>query len=649
MAQIEETTYRTPYGTDPIQGQYIEQIRVGEGYAPGEASFMVDATGYTGDELAFMLQVNEDHDVEVEIGLGRNFGNIESELRTGIESIAGQAGIQGQLLLNQVRTFRPDINFLTETEVLKVPVGSADEWNRTIDFEPLTIPVPEGTSIIDQINEDMMPQVEITVTAQPDSWLHTWQETFRFTLDPEALIREVELDASCGELYSDLKETLDKLPNRVQGKISGAESARSTLQDYSNQAATEGNVSTDGNAEDIADRLRELPQSVMTNVGFSRGDVIGTNSRLGDAEDLREQAGDLRTRIQDQVSPRCSDEFLQQLEQVDGDLNRLESIASDAQALKDSLLSLLPEGGLECGAAFSEIQDDVESLRSDIGVDQQARLSELSIGRDQISNYQSRASQIESQIDSTIPENNKCRAEFRSQLDDLQSILSRLQSGVVSDLDCSNVPSNIRTVASSIQGRVSTFTTRDQLARLPDRKEELLSEVNSAISDVESGVDDRNPCKRQLLSRLRQAQSNLQSAPVRPETAVPCEDRHQQIGQQLEEFEDQILSLTPPLGPEQVQNIAQQGNTIADSIDQQISSDDPCRQEMASRVENLIGRAENMVTRIRISTEGETGEEERRQELIEQLLSSIETLSNVRDRDSSNGIDGDLSGDIPTT
>lgn len=661
MAEITGTVYEDPYG-DPELGQYIELIELGHGFAPGEISLRITASAFTLDELDFADRESQftGRKVKVEVNKGRNFGKVSNIIKNEINNIANQAGFTAQMILGQIRgggggmiggggSLSPDFNLGSVTTILDVPVGGEDTWEKTWSFTPIKVPVPEGFSLVDRLNDADLPELEITTTAQPNTLFNQSQETIRIPIEPEAFIEEVSLDASCGEIFSEIKQRLDKLPNRIDGKISGAESARSRLENIANQLATEANISTSASASQFASNIRDISQQDLTSVDVGRADILSTNTRLGDAEDLRSEVEDLRTEIRNNVPSRCADEFMNELDVIDDALHQLENVASEAQELKDAILDILPEGGIDCATAFSDIQSDIEDLRADIGVDQTASLANLSFDRSDIQDFRNRANEIESRIDSEVPDDNRCSSELRSKIDDTQSVIQQLQSGALADLGCADLPSKVRDLASSVQGMVGTFVSKDQLARVPNRKEQLIGEVDEAINTVEQEASDQNPCKRQILSRLRETRSSLQAAPVRPETAIPCEQRYEDIGSELEQFENEILNLSPPVRPQKIQEVAQRGNDLADMIEQNISADDPCRQEMPQRVSNLVNRAESMVTQIRIETEGETGEEQRREELINQLLGSIDRLDDVGSGDNVDDIVDETQNNIPTT
>lgn len=652
--------------TEYPSNSWLSELEVTMSGSPGYLTLEYAAEGKSVDEMAEGGNIVTDIGEEIAEFIGDSggfvdnwdvnisftpfgLGEIRNQVNSELNDVAANIGMSVAALTQGASGLSSgfggsgfEINPFSES--ITVPVGGWGSGEKFFSFDPISIPVPEGYSVIERLKERDSPLAEISVTFGYSGFTSiSWdrnQTTVTVEVPPEAFIIETELSGDCFNLYPDIATPLQQMPSRVQSRLSGAQDARSQLQDMADELGSGANV-------DIPD---SIPQAVNNIQDISPQDLIGgdfatlktnietTDTRFNQANEMRDTLESLRDEVGSNVGETCSPDFMNDIDAIDSELTRLENISSEAQNLKGAMLDVL-EGveSIDCGSAFSSIDSRLDNIGSNIGLDTGASPSQLSLSGDQLDNLLSDVNDAQSDIEDEVPSGSPCRTQFLSRTDDMRSRIQQLQQDVISDLGCGDISNSIRSQVNSIESSEQTFTAQDQLARLPERKEELLSEIDDVISNVQNNVDDRNPCKSQYLSRLRQARSELQAAGVRPQSAVPCEQRFEGIGNQLDEFEDQVLDLTPPIRPEDVQDIANRGEELANTIDSEIPSDDTCRSEMTERVRSLVDRTRTLTPQLRIETEGEQADEQRRQELIDQLLGSIDTLENVSG--------GDVSGD----
>jgi hypothetical protein len=73
----------------------------------------------------------------------------------------------------------------------------------------------------------------------------------------------------------------------------------------------------------------------------------------------------------------------------------------------------------------------------------------------------------------------------------------------------------------------------------------------------------------------------------------------------VENFEDQILELNPPINAQQVQNLSRQADELTTSIEKELPTGDRCVNELSTRVEELVRRIGTLRPEIRISLPGQ--------------------------------------------
>lgn len=351
------------------------------------------------------------------------------------------------------------------------------------------------------------------------------------------------------------------------------------------------------------DTIENKVQDLESKVGVGQySPSIDFPIRSGIRDEVEDEISTVENQIENNITPSsfCYDELK----------SRVDEARSQFELLRE-------RGPTDVNLSCTDVDDNLrstieefeEEARNFITSKQGNKLDLLETGR-----------AIRERIDREVSDENPCKQEL---LNRIRGLVSNLQG---TERGCGDISNDIRSEASSFTGAIRQFVSKDQLARLPEKKENLLTESEDVIERIETEVSDKNPCKSELLSRVREQRSKLRRTPVRPESAVPCERRFEDLGSSLESFENQILSLSPPINPEQVQSIAEEGQSLISQIEENIPEDSDCRVEMSERVRQYINRAENLVTQVRVETQEETEGTQRRQELIDQLLGSIDTI-----------------------
>lgn len=639
---------------------FLEGLSISQEADPGQLTVQWRISSFTTDELianqdsgffanpfatsdpgVIRARAPNQYDVELTFRPGR-FGKLQGEVRDVIEGLASEAGLRAQLLLSQAPGLNDSFDVDAGTENVQVPLGGETEGERTFSIPTIRVPVPEGESLPD-IPIDAWPTLQIDISASvpgaPGSLpvFGPGQKTIRQKIPPAAFIDEVELSGDCSVLYQETDSRIDRLRSDVNAQVSGAESAIDNLQEFANEIATEANISTGTSPEALGSRIEDLSTDELRDIGTSRlqsikTEVEGISTRDNLVTEMRDRFDELQSDINSQVGSDCLPGFMDRLEEIDPNIRELASLASTAVSLKEGLMSALSNvESIDCGTVYSSLDRRLEDLEDTVGVGSASPTISTPVTVDRFQELRSNVNDIRDSIQNQVPSDDPCNTELLSRADNIVGQLQDLSRQEADPLGCGDISGNLRSRAESIQGSIGQWTRQDQIVRRPERKEELLSETSDIISDLEDKVDDNNPCKGRLISRVRNARALIQRTPARPESAIPCEQRFPDLGERIDQFEDQVLSLSAPVRPEEVQTIANEGQQIIDQVDSQIDRDSDCRQEMPERIRSLVQRVERLTTQVRIQTQVQDESEQRRQELIEQLLGSIDTIQQTRE------------------
>jgi hypothetical protein len=303
----------------------------------------------------------------------------------------------------------------------------------------------------------------------------------------------------------------------------------------------------------------------------------------------------------------------------------------------------------ECASEFETVQNEVNRVerkggiygKGEMNVEERIEPIDPTEVDWTLNDFLSNISDARGVVRGNIPSDSPCFNHYMNRLDTLQDKLSAVDWNDDDDdeppkppdppeMDCSDVSKSIRNRVASIEGATEQWTAKRQIARKEKRKKELLAEVGEVETKVQENVEDDNPCKDKLLSRLQQSRDQLHATGARPVTAIPCEERFPEVGQKVEDFEDDVIALRPPVTPEQIQEFAQRGNEIADQIQEKVPTDDPCRTDMAERVRNLTNRVDKLTSQVRIQADSSEGGQKSRDELLNKLMQSLDNLEASR-------------------
>lgn len=519
------------------------------------------------------------------------------------------------------------------------------EFSKSINFEPIKIPSIASNSI----DLDNIPSPKLEVQVIPKEAIQRVlggvtgsNPSVEFEIPVSVLFEEVSLDQyGCAELFSDLDSTVDELKTRSNEISSGLRSESDVLSGIVNDIAGDTYISPTGiqSGEDateptqIQSSLSDVTVEDLSDIDMSqlqewKTKVQNTSPGSYDISDVQSRIEDAIEQAESIPSGNCAQNFKSELETARGRMEGLQSIQSSAESMRSNLLDILSGvDSIDCSQMYGGVDDRISEIeeRANIGTFGGSFRSSIdaSLADEILGDVDSVMSQVESQVDS----GSACSEQFKSRLDTIRSKAEEASQGGQGQLDCGDIPQEYRNAVASLEAAAQNFAARDILARTEERKGSLQDEAESVISRLEENVDDSNPCKRQLISRARDAMSNIKSSGVRPETALPCSERFSDTADELDEFEDTVLSLSAPITPETVQEVSQRGEEVINSIENNVPSDDPCRREMTERSRSLVSRVEKLTTQIRISEFDESEVNQEREQLMQQLFDSIERVS----------------------
>ena len=615
----------------------------------------VDTGERIGEALADQA-FKDSYEIEVEVQPGR-LERIESQIEGAVSDIAGNAGVETQLLLDQVSDLNPDFNLASINETTDTPVGGTGSGSESWNFTPITIPVPSEESVIDEINDDNLPRIAVTVsTPRLIRGLGDNQETVRVSIPPEAFIREESFEVTCETQFSDIISEIDRLQAGVSGAERGSNSAYTNITDYATEILNRVGERTSGSPEQLAKRLDNILYANVAASGNQRLQEINTEVQqiqdyVSKASQFENARNSLQQKIDLKVGSGCTGELEQRLNQATGDIDIIRENGQGVNTLKKALERLLSDtGDIDCTSNYGGIDDKLSELEDRLGVGSSSQDISLPLDNTEILDISGSFDIVSQDIQSEFDDGDVCFSVFNSRLKAAQSKWQEIQNldsddvrkevqetrdevrEAVEQLSCADVPSSITSAVSSVEGAVANFQTKDQLARVSEDRDRLLDELSEVRENVLDEVDDENPCKQQLLSRLDQAKSGVQTASLRPETAIPCDQRFEEVGSQINNLEDEVLSLEPPVTPSQIQDIASLGDQITSNIENNVPVEDPCRAEMVERVNQLTQRVQSLSEEVRVEVNADTVADNTRSDRIQQLLDSISTLRTGEDQ-----------------
>jgi len=551
-----------------------------------------------------------------------------TDLKNRVNRLAGRLSNQFNMSRSYLSSvIQPDFPSPSAFEFSQtIPAGSQPPVNYNFnvpDFEPVRVPDVEAA-------KDFIPNVRITVSVVPTGFfgvgggLFSEGPSVELELPPEAFVIFVDTDEfGCEDMFSNIQSRLDRLrqripePGELQSELSDLESIRDEVVSRSNvgslRSVTPSSLSSLGEnrIQQLRDRVRQIDP-----------DPVAGFEDLGDLQNL---ADDIRGELSN-ISPNCRSNFQSMLNNLVSQLDRVQDLANRIQSLRDQLLDNIPTvgqlGSIPCAQrSFGGVRgSSIDSRLNTLENTDPRNISVSDVDRI-ISNLQSISSS----------EAGPCVQEFLSRARALRS-RPRQQ---VSDIGCGDVSRFVKNAVSGAESEVQGFSDSRLVSRTPARFNSVISTIQGAREQVESSVDDQNPCKDQLLGRLDAAESALQSARPESEEALSCEGRFSSIDDRLTSLEEDALSVEPPVPVQQFELFTSRADNLINEIENEIPEGDRCRRQFIRRADGVVNRVGRIGSRVRIETELTNQQIQQRQEVIDQLKTRLEE---VRGRERGGGV-----------
>lgn len=483
---------------------------------------------------------------------------------------------------NTNRTSNAELRDLEDEMSRRGPVSLPAQENRDISFmiaDNITGFLDEGN-----IPDDLLEAIEQFI------------QNARDFIDRDIVNRSEEevnnLINRANELISRIQsEVLDGNPakeeqiNRIQDMIS-------RLQDLE----TVGDLTFEDLSGDLPDRINSFLDDVDEFLGLNIDD-----REVSRRDELVNQGQTLLRDIQNQV----------------GDDN---PIRSEAVATVEDNIDRLNNAEFGLAALPDALESEIRGYLSDADVflDKSSSQRSASAKDSLIETGQNLISRIE-EVSSSNP------GKDRS-LDVVSSKLNEVRNAEL-DIDVSDISRELRNAVAEFEAAVDQFGNRRQIARTEDKKNDLQSEGTSLLDRIRSEVSSRNPGRENMLNRVNSALDELTSISIRPETALPCDERFPDVGSELEAVREEVASLSAPVSPSKLSTINDSINEVTNLIESNVPAGDPCRRELERELDRLVDRAQSLTTRVRVEKGEGSDAQARREELLDEILGSLEEVN----------------------
>jgi len=623
-------------------------VRFGPQFLPAEvtAREAAQAVGVPNAVEGFakvQIEVQPQRPVELRNQLQQHYGRINELVNNIPSQVAGVSGIPatatGFSLPNRLSNpfsyeVQMPVDFFGETLFAS---GDTQVDTKNIPFNKPVIPeLPDLGVTVGQL-----PPIRIKFNATPVPDLVPFIDEGNVVLNeatveipPSQLFETVDISqGSCGNLYPDIGDRVSSIESEIASLarqatddisdvVSGASSPKEELRALANSSTS------------LRDRVAVTPQELSNQ---------GTN-----LNQLRSNASNLLQNINDNVQvPSCIQDLSSRL---DNALSTVNEIADGA----------VRQGEVPCSETFSDISSSIKSLsdrfRSADTPSPSSLLQELGskeevgsqVGSaiEEFSSIEQEARSLRGEVESRVrSERPNCADRFLSQLDSITSNSQQVRSSLEQALNnlpspeqrgtevptggslgCSDISSTIRNKVENSTSAADQITNRSPSNTARERASQEMDQIESLASRIQTEVPDENPCKSRLLSRLSSAREQLRAFTSQESAPPSCERKYPDVAGRVDNFEQKILDVSPPVNAQQIQDFSRQADEITEVIENEIPPSDPCQRRLAEQTEELLRRVSNLRPEIRINLPSESdGESSSQDQFLQQLISRLRT------------------------
>lgn len=396
---------------------------------------------------------------------------------------------------------------------------------------------------------------------------------------------------------------------------------------------------------DVDFECGELYEDIQSEVNSIEDSVSSSVDRL---RDEIQEVNDVHSRLERAAGGGLSNASTADIASLG--TSTIENLQSRIESIDvSSGIDLPGSGGLSPESAISSLQRRKEDIRDEVGL-RGCRSDFISTIDDQISSLRGIRGQVEGAIDRQRT---------------AQRVL--LQAG---DLPCSQRFPDVADSVDSFRDRAVGLTTRQaslsEVRSLLDRREELEGRVN----DIDSGdcADEFMSSLEQAGSNLRQVQNALEEVEETGEeirdtvSDLGCSDVRRDLRTGVSGIEQDVQFIRNKSqrnrSESRIQTVIDDANSLQSDIRSSVSSDNPCRDELLSRlssvkstlqgleteasgprpcfekfpnIENRVDNFERSVIQLGGSVSPQEAEQVRQQ--ADQLVSDIESVDDQRCRE----------------
>lgn len=519
----------------------------------------------------------------------------------------------------QLRAVGPGVGTVGST-----PVG----FGAGVEFPAPAIPVPQGSDLLNRL-----PSIPLTVTIYPIDAIQNvfaGSETLTFRIPPNEFINTVNVsDLSCGEIAPSIEDAVSQLQSRANQLRGEVNNSLDNLQDARNELTSAAGV---GSLRSIGDRqLAGIGQSTVNNVEDRIRQVPIPDRELSS---LRSNLEDVRGRIED-LTPNCQREFGSRLDDIQNRLDSIQSNISELEDIRGRIEGIVGRvGTIDCEEAFSQIDDSLSDLEDEVGFSpsiDQFNLNQVDSLLDDVQVQQNT-------IRGRIPSGSPCRDRFLSRADSIQGDLQRLESRLegrdvegpelpeIPELGCGDVALSIRNGVNGLEDSVSNFANRDRSSRTQSTRNRLVQTANDLEQQIQDVVSDDNPCKSQLLSRVRSSRERLQGIQLRRPELVPCSQQFPNLERQIDQLEDQVIGVGAALTQGEIDDILENAESVSNQIQNNVPQDNPCRGRLSGRVQSSLDQLERQTRSARVRTVIPEEQRQRARQQARELRDRLESV-----------------------
>lgn len=622
-------------GDISVTGRLDGEISLGvqQGIGIGVLGGIQNVTGFQfeglGDTVGIRYGIDTSQFVpEAGGALRENFNQVRDQVPDfgALRQIAGLPGAGLATSANDVITsIERNINNISGDQVPLRAVGpgigivgsTPQGFGESVEFPAPAVPVAEDSDLLNRL-----PPIPLTVTIYPVDAIQnvvSGSETLVFRIPPDEIINTINVsDLACGEIAPNMEEAISELRSRTNQLRGEVNNSLDTLQDARSELTSAAGV---GSLRGIGDRqLAGIRQSTVDDVR-DRLQQVQIPDR--DLSNIRSNLENLRDRIED-LTPDCQGEFGSILDEIENRLESIQSNISELENINNRIEDIIGRvGTIDCGEAFSQIEDSISEIEDNVGFSP-------SINQFNLNEVESLLGDIQVQqntIRGRIPSGSPCRDRFMSRLDSLQGDLQRLESRLegreievpeapeIPELGCGDVSRSIRNGVNGLEDSVSNFSNRDRSRRTQSTRNRLIQTANDLEEQIQNTVNDQNPCKSQLLSRVRSSRQRIQGIQLRRPDLVPCSEQFPNLENQIDSLEDQIIGVAGALTQGEIDDILENAESISNQIQNNVPANNRCRGRLSGRVQSALDQLERQTrsARVRIAIPEEQRQQARQQ------------------------------------